>query len=255
LNTTEAGGDTRELDVPAPPAEAGRPRFDMRPDPYGGILAVGFSPDGSRLAIGLNESIRIYDVASGRLIKELDQAHATALTFSANGGKLWATSYGYTDLARGNKQIPARGPLIWDLKTGTNTSPPTVPGVAQQSAFEWISPESRYVLTTNTGIKCWDISSGSLRLALQADGLQPFAVKTDNGRSLRNPVVTGDGKRLLSFYGRLRRPRSHRLGGRQSSHQLRLTRPRLQVTPGSRRRCGFMTSSPVASCSNWTTPE
>jgi len=201
LNATEAGGNTRELDVPAPPAEAGQRGFATRPDRYRGILAVGFSPDGTRLAIGLHESIRIYDVAGGRLIKELDHAHATHLAFWANGAKLWASSDGYIDFARGNKQVLGRGPLIWDLKTGTNTSPPTVPGIDDQRAIEWISPESRFVLTRNTGIKCWDVSSGAMRLALQEDWLQPFAVKTANGRNLRNPVVTGDGKRLLSFYG------------------------------------------------------
>jgi S1-C subfamily serine protease len=201
LNATEAGGDTRELDVPAPPAEPGQGAFDAPRARNREILAVGFSKDGMRLALGLHESLRIYEVAGGRLIKELDHAHATSLAFSANGDKLWASSESYVDFARGNKQMPGRGPVIWDLKTGTKTSPPTVPGIEDQRAIEWISPESRFALTKTTGLKCWDVKTGALRLDLQEDYLQPFAVKNGNGRDLRNPVVTGDGKRLLSFYG------------------------------------------------------
>jgi len=201
LNATEAGGDTRELDIPAPSAQAGNSGFGTRAGRDRQILAVAFSPDGTRLAIGLHESIRIYDVTGGLLIKELDQAHATNLTFSANGAKLWAFSASYSDFAQQNKVVVGRGLLIWDLKTGTNTKPPKVPGIEDQRAIEWISPESRFALTRTTGLKCWDVKTGASRLDLQEDYLQPFAVKNGNGRDLRNPVVTGDGKRLLSFYG------------------------------------------------------
>ena len=202
---SEAGPDTRVLDVTPGPSKAEpgvAPGFTSRPNPYPPILAACFSQDGSRLALGLQESIRIYDVAGGRLIKELDQPNAKKLAFSANHAKLWALSAGYIDFSRGNKQVPRRGPVIWDLKTGTTSAPPLIPGIEDQGAIEWNSPESRFVLTKNTGIKCWDVRTGEMRLALPEDCL-PFAVKTADGRALTNPVVTADGK-LLSFYGQPR---------------------------------------------------
>ena len=205
-SASEAGLGTRRLDVPAPPPKA-NPGVSMHADPYSGILAVCFSRDGSLLALGLQESIRVHDVASGRLIKKLDQPHATQLAFAANQAKLMASSPGYTDSTRrdpqraGNfVQVPPRGPVIWDLKTGTSTSPPPIRGVVGHGPVEWISPDSRFVLTRGTGIKCWDNRGGEMRLALEEDSRRPFAVKTVDGRNLPNPVVTADGKRLLSFY-------------------------------------------------------
>ncbi len=90
--------------------------------------------------------------------------------------------------------------MIWDLKTGTTASPP-IPEMKGHGPVEWISPESRFVMTRGSGIKLWEIRGGGLRLDLQEDWRQPLAVKTDDGAHLPNPVVTADGKRLLSFYG------------------------------------------------------
>lgn len=204
---SEAGLGTRELDVPAPPSKAEpgmAPGFTSRPNVDPPILAVCFSRDGSRLAMSLQESIRIHDVASGRLIKELDQPHATQIAFTANQAKLWAFSAGYTEFGRRNVTVPPRGPVVWDLKTGTSISPPPVPKLENQGPVEWISPESRFVLTRGTGLKCWDVRTGAMALALPEDPRLPFAVQTADGRNLPNPVVTADGKRLLSFYGQPR---------------------------------------------------
>ncbi len=111
---SEAGLGTRVLDIPAPPAKADPM---MGPDRYAGILAVAFSPDGSLVALGFQETIRIYHVAGGRLIKELDQPHATQLAFSADRAKLWASSESYRDTTRFNRQgrqpggqVPRGGP-------------------------------------------------------------------------------------------------------------------------------------------------
>jgi WD40 repeat protein len=161
-------------------------------------------------------STRVYDVASRRLIKELEQPHAIKLAFSANSTKISALSGGYLDYNRRDPRRPGQfvnqppqGPLIWDLKTGTTSAPPLVTGLdagLDGRAVEWPSPDSRFVLTRATGIKCWDVQSGTMRLALPDDTFHPFAVKTADGRQLLNPVVTADGNRLLSFYGQRREP-------------------------------------------------
>ena len=64
--------------------------------------------------------------------------------------------------------MPRRGPVIWDLKTGTTASPPPIPGIEDQGAVAWISPESRFVWTSATPIKFWDVKTGEICLALQA---------------------------------------------------------------------------------------
>ena len=211
-DASDAGVGIRVLDFPAPPPKDNT-GFTSQPILYPAILAVCFSQDGSRLALGLQESIRVYDVAAGRLIKELDQPHATQLAFSANHAKLLAYSAGYTDppsrrdpRRRENVPVPPRGPLIWDLKAGTSTSPPPFRAIEGRVAVRWISPDSRFVLAEGTGarIKFWDVRSGELRFALPEHERLQWAAKTTDGRALPNPVVTADGERLLSFYGQPR---------------------------------------------------
>ena len=73
---------------------------------------VRFSQDGSRLALGLHESIRIYDARGGRLIKELNQPDATLLAFTANNAKLVAYSASHPDHRQPGRfvNVPRGGP-------------------------------------------------------------------------------------------------------------------------------------------------
>jgi S1-C subfamily serine protease len=209
LEASQEAIGTRALAVAAPPVQA-RPQFPMaRRDSETRIFSIVFSQDGSRLALGLHEAIRVYEVASGRMFKELEQPNASQLAFAADRDKLLAFSDAYRDFSIGMPQRPGmpayerqRGPVIWDLKAGLSSPVPPIPGIDQRVPVEWISPDSPFVLTRGTGIKCWDVRSGEMRLALEDDWHRPLAIKTGVGGRLVNPVMTADGKRLLSFYGK-----------------------------------------------------
>ncbi len=188
-SASEAGVGTRMLDIPAPPGNAVR-RMDMQPDRFAGILGVGFSPDGSLIALGLQESIRVHDVSSGRLVKELAQPQATHLAFSANNARLIAYSASYPDtrnIAR-PASVRAIGPVWWDLKTGTTASPASITQIERGVPVEWISADGRFIAAFSIGFQCWDLRSGA------------EAMKLDTNGRVGTPSPTPDGTRLVSLY-------------------------------------------------------
>ena len=77
----------------------------------GGKCPIGFSADGTRLAVGgLSESpkaVKLYDAATGRRLRQFDQSASPvlALVLSSDGGKLATTSI-------------ADGVQLWDTATG-----------------------------------------------------------------------------------------------------------------------------------------
>lgn len=205
VSAEEDGPGTRTLEIAPPPAPPERTWPGQRLSDTK-IFAISFSPDGSRLALGLHEAIRLYDVSSGRMIKELQQPNASQLAFSADGDKLLAFSDPYLDHAIGAggrpfQPEPSIGPVIWNLKIGLTSPVPPIPRMEAGTPVEWISPDSPFVLTRGTGIKCWDVRSGDMRLSLAVDPKRQLAIKTGAGGNLPNPVVTADGKRLLTMYG------------------------------------------------------
>ncbi len=114
--------------------------------------AIAFSPDGRALATGgLDDPIvRVWDVRSGKLIRELDQGSAGAKTLDFSpDGRILAVS-GFAPVAS-----------LWDLATGARIGPTLTAG--SRRADVDLSPDGRELLMTAADGRgaIWDVDPKS----------------------------------------------------------------------------------------------
>lgn len=104
-----------------------------------GAVSLAFSPDSSRLAVG-GSGIRCWEVASGRLIQKLNDTTNCEVAFGEDGDTLFS--------GPGGLRI---GALIrWDLRQGTGQPP--ADGAGNLTREQWsISPGGRWVAFTPDG--------------------------------------------------------------------------------------------------------
>jgi WD40 repeat protein len=129
---------------------------------------AAFSPDATILAInGETNSVRLYDVASGRALRRLGEkgeywvSFVSALSFSADGGLLASNGW-LTDKYVGEINI-------WDVKRGLLRR--TMHGVQKVSALA-LSPDGR-LLAAGVGpntIKLWSVADGKLLRSIHPPG-------------------------------------------------------------------------------------
>jgi WD40 repeat protein len=135
---------------------------------------VAYSPNGKLLAASDRNQVKIYDPASGDLIKTLDgqQADVTAIAFSADG----------KSIASGNMEGMT---IIWDVSTGGFL----LQLAGHTDAIEGLtfSPDGKWLITAgdDATMKIWDVTTG----ALLCD-FQDFTGVIDSG------VFSPDGTRF-----------------------------------------------------------
>jgi WD40 repeat protein len=144
----------------------------------GTVTSMAFSPDGTRLAAGsADNTARIWDVASGRLLHRLEghKDDVTAITFSPDG-RIVATA---------SRDHRAR---LWDAETGD----PLRVLVGHYAVVSGVtfSPDGRWLVTAGPSTAgLWEVSSGRLLLFLR--GHEP-------GRRLRSAMFAPTGSRILT---------------------------------------------------------
>ena len=143
----DEGGDIEVWDV------ARRSRIMMLPvDVEGYYGAIAFSPDGRALATGGlgNPIVRIWDVGTGKLVRELDQGSAAAMTldFSPDGRVLAVA--GFEPVAS-----------LWDVATGARIGPTLTAG-SRRTQID-LSPDGRRLLETHGDGRgaIWDVNPQS----------------------------------------------------------------------------------------------
>jgi WD40 repeat protein/formylglycine-generating enzyme required for sulfatase activity len=148
------------------------------------ISDLVFSPDGRRLATGgRDETARIWDVASGLLVRTIPvPAWVLAVAFSSDG----------TRLAIGTMGISPKRIRVVDLKTGT-----TLLELSEhKSAVNALaySPDGRVLASGGAGgeIFFWDAETGALTAKLSTAG-----------EDVKHLAFSPDGRSLASFSGRL----------------------------------------------------
>jgi RNA polymerase sigma factor (sigma-70 family) len=135
--------------------QAGEEPRELKAPRYAG-RSLAFSPDGTRLAEcgDVDQVVRVWDVAGGRLLHKLsapesDQEWFSALAFTPDGKTLLASCHGNT----------AGAVHLWDAATGRYRSRlyADTAGPGQLA----VSPDSRLLAASASGgLRVWDLTSG-----------------------------------------------------------------------------------------------
>jgi WD40 repeat protein len=120
-----------------------------------GLSSVTFSPDGRRIACARSESVKIWNVASGREALTL-RGHSRAvnsIAFSPDGRQIASASFDATV-------------MVWDAATGKETR--TLHGHKNGVTGVAFSPDSRRIASAgwDETVKVWDAATGQEALTL-----------------------------------------------------------------------------------------
>lgn len=145
---------------------------------HGTAQPIAFSSDGLKLCEAQNDTVLVFDVAKGTVLKTLAHADVQCVAYSPNGKAIASGSYDGTV-------------RIWDATTGKSTREITVPGDgitdANVTALAF-SPDGQTLATASLGsVFLWDVAAGRRFLKLDGHALQ-----------VSSTSFSPDGKRLVS---------------------------------------------------------
>ena len=144
-------------------------------DPPGKDWTVAFSRDGTRMATDRG-SLKVWDVASRRLIRSFDSGEPTALCFSADDGTVFTCTH-------------AGGVHLWNIADGTDDADDTV--LSPQDSFRRLS-----VSPDGTLLACRD-NLGKIELWNWKDH-QLLRVLSGHTSEIRALAFSPDGGTLVS---------------------------------------------------------
>lgn len=154
-----------------------------------------FSPDGKQLACGGSEVTRIWEVATGKLVRSFNE-EARAILFFRNSDSVVAAWNAY------------KGVQLWDLARGLVTKtlsawPALDPAMA-------LSPDDRYLAAGEAGltVRVWDLTSGQVVADVAQGGETWQLTFTADGKYLVNAggdgavrfMTTADWSEVVSLY-------------------------------------------------------
>jgi WD40 repeat protein/tetratricopeptide (TPR) repeat protein/tRNA A-37 threonylcarbamoyl transferase component Bud32 len=137
--------------------------LDVRRDFRGGSYNVAFSPDGSLLAFGMDKTVEVQDVSTGKSVRSL-QGHANSVSrvlFSPDGKLLASASAGELRL--------------WEVAGGRLVRTIAVQGLSGFTSFAFSSDGRRIATATDGGVKVWDVAGGKELEAVPGESVGAIA--------------------------------------------------------------------------------
>jgi WD40 repeat protein len=156
------------------------------PSPGGAITAVAFTPGGQAIAACANDHrIRVYDLARGQVVYELDglpeTAEVRALRVSPDGQRLVAMAMDTTTVV----------PVLWDLRTRRRIATLST-GKEVVLAARFVD-DHRIVTASRSGAaRLWDATTGRLQRAFLGSSVVLFDAAVDPGATIL-ATAAGDG--------------------------------------------------------------
>lgn len=169
-------------------AEAGfaqQPRLVVPVGHTDGILEAQFSPNGKSIATAsFDQTIKIWDVATGRLLQTLYGHKATITTLSFSHGGRYLLSGSAEDSST----------RLWNTETGKEIFQLKRTGYMKEQA--WLSPDEKKLFALDgKGITMWDVLT-----ARQIGGFNTGNERGD-GSSIQAVAASHDGKELAVMMG------------------------------------------------------
>ena len=174
------------------------------------IEGIMFSPNGRQLAScsWYGSAIKIWDTASGALLRSINQAGVSAVSFSPDGSRI-AGAYSKDEIGTGVK--------IWNTANGSE-----VRTLAGHTDYIWsvrYSPDGRQLLTASSdrSIRIWDSGNGQTLRVINEEASFGDTIYSPNGQHIaarvydRNSGIslamhifnTETGQKLITISGRV----------------------------------------------------
>ena len=152
------------------------------------IFSVGFSPDGSKVALGTEDSVTLWEKNTGFYIRKVafGSVIVYALTFSSDGSKLLTGSW-------------AQSADLWDVATGARLQ--TFTGSQSTVYSVAFSPDNSKILAGSyESAKLWQASTGKELLTLPGPQNYVYSVAFSPDGS---KIVTGSSDSVGHFWNGL----------------------------------------------------
>jgi WD40 repeat protein len=159
-----------------------QPKLEIVPQtPNSWVLSVAFSPDSARVLSGGGNTLNLWDIATGQLIRTFEAGSVNSVAFSPDGAR---------GLSGGGATLK-----LWDIATGQLIR--TFEGHLDVVTSVAFSPDgTRVVSGGGAAVKLWDAGTGRLLHTYESDWL----TRTFGGglKAVTSVAFSSDGTRVLS---------------------------------------------------------
>ena len=151
---------------------------------YWRLTSIAFSPDGKQLATNAGAGAAIWDVASGRMVRQLQQLSGSVskLVFSPDGRRLAGVTF------------YAGAICVWDLQTGEQYGADRPGHFESPNSLRFFNHDQQLASAGDDGtIRIWNLADSK-----QLRAMHPVLESNGYGNWIRAMDVSPDGKYVVS---------------------------------------------------------